>query len=341
MNVKSLPAKFNSGFLLNSKMVITAAYYAAYIIIGVQISVLGPALPYLAKTVQAPLGNMSILFTLRALGSIVGALVVGRFFDRGAGHIMLSLMLLLIAGLVSLIPMMPELWMLAILVCTLGLINSSVDVGCNTFLIWVHKEKMEPYMNGLHFFFGIGGLLAPILIAWVLVQTNEISWSFWFLSIAIVPVAIWICSLESPKIRFASEKKEKRLHGSGLGLFVCVIAFISLLVGVEVSFGGWIYSYGLTTGLTDDMGAAYLTSVYWASFTLARLISIPLAIRLKPIQMLFICMIGCLSSLGLILLFAQSLIVLMIGTAGVGMFIASVFPITLSLGGNTASKLET
>ena len=76
--------------------------------------------------------------------------------------------------------------------------------------------------------------------------------------------------------------------------------------------------------------AAYLASVYWTSFTLARLISIPLAIRLKPIQMLFVLTIGCLSSLGRILLFTQSLIFLVIGTAGVGIFIADVFPISLS-----------
>ncbi len=330
MEIKSIPAGFSATSAANNRGLITAAYYTIFIIVGMEISLLGPALPTLSKITHSSLGDMSILFTLRSLGYLVGAFFVGRFFDRGAGHSLIASMLLLTAVLVSLVPLISKLWVLAGLIFLLGLIGSTVDVGCNTFLVWVHREKVAPYMNGLHFFFGIGGFLAPILIAQVLLHTGTISWSFWLLALLIIPVAIWMVFLQGPKPRLPVESVEKPMENGDLKLFFILIVFLSLFVGVEISFGGWIYSYGLTTGLTDKMGAAYLTSVFWGAFTIARLISIPLAIRLKPITMLFICTIGTLASFVLILSFPDSLRMLMISSAGVGIFIACVFPTTFS-----------
>ncbi len=330
MKTKSIPSGFSVTSAINNRGLITAAYYIIFIIVGMEISLLGPALPTLSKITHSSLGDMSILFTVRSLGYLVGAFFVGRFFDRGAGHPLISSMLLITAILVSFIPLVSKLWVLTGLIFLLGLIGSAVDVGCNTFLVWVHREKVAPYMNGLHFFFGIGGFLSPILIAQVLLHTGKISWSFWFLGLLIIPVAIFTYFLQGPKPRQSVESVERPMKTADLKLFLIIIVFLSLFVGVEISFGGWIYSYGLTTGLTDKMGAAYLTSVFWGAFTVARLISIPLAIRLKPITMLFICTMGSLASFMLILSFPDSLRMLMLSSAGVGIFIACVFPTTFS-----------
>jgi len=239
-------------------------------------------------------------------------------------------MLIMIAVLFSCIPFITALWVLTAFMFMLGIIGSTVDVGCNTFIVWVHREKVAPYMNGLHFFFGVGGFLAPLLLAQVLRHTSQISWCFWVISFLILPVAFWISFQPVPNTPKSIHSDDKPKNSTDIKLFSFVIVFLSLFVGVEISFGGWIYSYGLATGLTDKMGSAYLTSVFWGAFTLARLISIPLAIHLKPISMLTICCIGSFVSFVLILLFPESLNFLILGSAGVGIFIASAFPTTLS-----------
>ena len=47
----------------------------------------------------------------------------------------------------------------------LGAFQGVLDVGCNTLLIWVYRRDVSPYMNALHFFFGVGTFIAPIILA--------------------------------------------------------------------------------------------------------------------------------------------------------------------------------
>jgi hypothetical protein len=42
--------------------------------------------------------------------------------------------------------------LLAGAIFALGMAEGALDVGGNTLLVWVHQEKVGPFMNGLHFF---------------------------------------------------------------------------------------------------------------------------------------------------------------------------------------------
>jgi len=308
----------------------TSAYYFAYIIIGIWTAILGPTLPELAKKTGSLLGDMSILFTARSLGYLVGAYVVGRWYDRGAGHPLMAVTLTVTAVLIALVPLAPALLILTMLMVLLGLSISMVDVGSNTFLVWVQREKVPPYMTGLHFFFGVGAFLAPLLVAQVLLRYDDISWSFWFLSLLIFPSALWLFLLPNPKPQHIKAAVEEPIEKTNFKLFVSVILFLLIYMGIVRGYGGWIYSYGLITGLTDITGAAYLTSLFWGTFTSARLLSIPLTVRVKPISLILVSVIGSLMSFSLILIFPASFQVLLLSSAGVGAFLAPIFPNTLS-----------
>jgi FHS family Na+ dependent glucose MFS transporter 1 len=79
--------------------------------------------------------------------------------------------------------------------------------------------------------------------------------------------------------------------------------------------------------------AAYLTSAYWGAFTIGRLIGIPLSIRFQPRSIILADLIGCLLSLVVILIWHDSRTALWLGSLGLGISIASIFPNTLSFGG--------
>ena len=51
--------------------------------------------------------------------------------------------------------------------------RSFADSG-NTLLVWVHPARVGPVMNALHFFFGLGAFLSPILIAWAMRGTGDL-----------------------------------------------------------------------------------------------------------------------------------------------------------------------
>jgi len=184
-------------------------------------------------------------------------------------------------------------------------------------------------MNGLHAFFGLGAFIGPLIVARVLAATNNIYWVYWTLAIAALPIAALVWSLPSPSPR-ATPEEHRDVPLPVLPLAIMVLCFV-LYVGAEVGYGTWVYTYALQLGLGTEITAAYLTSAFWGSFTLGRLIAIPISTRLRPLTILYLDFAGCLISLGLILLFRDSAAVVWIGSILLGLSFASIFPTFLTL----------
>jgi fucose permease len=112
---------------------------------------------------------------------------------------------------------------------------------------------------------------------------------------------------------------------------VLLIALVFVFyVGAEVGFGGWIYTYAISLELTDTVGAAYLTSLFWGSLTAGRLLGIAIATRFRPVIIMLSDLIGCLLSLGLIWVLPRSQAAVWGGSIGLGLFMASIFPSLLA-----------
>jgi FHS family Na+ dependent glucose MFS transporter 1 len=308
----------------------TAAYYLAFVILGMILAVLGPTLPYLARQTSSQLSQASFLFTARALGGFMGALLSGRLYDRGAGHLLLIVTLLTFFVSFVLLPFIPLLWLLSLLLFITGVAEGGLDVGINTLLVWIHGRGVGPFMNGLHFFFGLGAFLSPIVIAQVLAYNGEVRWGFWILAFLVLPALFWIWRLPSPPA--PEKKKESSAPQSANAVIVLLMAvLLALYVGAEIGFGGWIFSYAVALDLASETTAAYLTSLFWGAFTGGRLLAIPIAVWLSPRTILFGDLLIAGSGVALILFGHNSQPAAWIGTALAGAGMASVFPTVLTL----------
>lgn len=308
----------------------TLAYYAAFILLGMVMASLGPTLPRLARHTGTEIQEISFLFIGRSLGTVLGALLGGSLYDRRPGHPVISTTLAVVALMLLLTPLIPRLWLLTITLFLLGAGEGVLDVGTNTLLVWVHGAKVAPYMNGLHFFFGVGTFFSPLIFAQSLLHSGDIVWGYWALALLVLPLLFRFLRLPAPPIH------KPQAEGSGGSqqdrLLVLVIAlFLGLYVGTEVGFGGWIASYALALGLTGEAAAAYLTSAFWGAFTVGRLVSIPLAARVRPSRVLLVDLSGALLSVGLLLLWSHSLLLTAVATVTLGLFLAAIFPTTLAV----------
>lgn len=312
----------------------TAGYFAAFITLGLTTASLGPSLPSLAENTSTLISQISYLFTARSGGYLIGSWLGGRTYDRRAGHQVLAIMLLAIAITLASIPMLTNLWVLIFVLMIVGFAEGAVDVGGNTLLVWLYRRDVSPYMNALHAFFGVGSLLSPLILGLALRLSGGITYGYWLLALTVIPVIIWIARLPSPRADHTVERDTETkgtLTRSEISLILIICLFFFLYAGGEVSFGGWIYTYSLKIGLADETTAAYLNSGFWGAFTLARLLSIPLARRLRPRIIMSIDLVGCLLSVGVLLLWPHSLLALWIGSIGIGASMASIFPTTLSM----------
>jgi MFS transporter, FHS family, Na+ dependent glucose transporter 1 len=309
----------------------TIGYCAAFIALGLISASLGPTLPGLARHTASTIGQASWLFTARSLGYLLGSLGGGRLYDRLRGHPLMACALLLMAVAFTLAAVIPLLWLLALVLLIVGLGEGTVDVGGNAMLVWVYRSRVGPYMNALHFFFGLGAFFSPIVIAQLVLLSGDITWAYWALALLILPVPFLLLRLPSPRCQEETQDRpQQETNKRAWGLVFLIALCLFLYVGAETGFGGWIFTYTVTLGLANETTAAYLTSLFWGSLTLGRLLSIPLAARLRPQTLLLIELLGCVVSVSIILLFSGSLAAVWIGTFGAGFSISALFPTIIS-----------
>ncbi len=289
---------------MNQKHITTAAYYLAFILLGLTIAAEGPTLLQLAEHTSSALDQISSIFIVGSFGYLSGSYIGGRIYDRVSGHKFMTGVLILLAITIVLVPIATSLWTLLLIILILGLAKGALDVGCNTLLLWVHNEKVGPFMNGLHACFGLGAALAPLVFKQVFAVTGDIHWVYWSFAIVALPIALFIWNLPSPQARAVPhEHKDSPLPIMPVAMMV--LCFV-LYVGAEVGYGNWIYTYTFKLGLGTEASSADLTAAFWGFFTLGRLFGVWVSTRATSKTILLVDFTGCLASLGLILLFRDS-----------------------------------
>jgi FHS family Na+ dependent glucose MFS transporter 1 len=167
-------------------------------------------------------------------------------------------------------------------------------------------------------------------VAQVLLRSDGITGAYWLLALVILPVSLFVGLLPSPTA-VHQETDERTDQQINYRLILLVMAFLFVYVGVEIGFGGWVFTYATQTKMVEETAAAYLTSAFWGALTVGRLVAVLVAARLRPSSMLRTGLIGALISIGLILVWSNSATILWVGAIGLGFFFAPIFPTTIAL----------
>jgi MFS transporter, FHS family, Na+ dependent glucose transporter 1 len=309
-----------------------ATYGICFIALGLGMSALGPMLPYLANQVDVTFAQISFLFTSSSLGYLLGSAGGGRLFDRFKGHQLMLIALLTMALTISLIPVSPYFVLLLAIMFIFGISQGMIDVGGNVNLLWVFQGRVGPYMNALHFCFGVGAFLSPIILHNVMRWCGgQITWPFWTLALLSLPGILGLWSLSSPN-NPEKDEIEQNPNSINVRLVVLMVLLFFIYVGVEGGFGGWIFTYATESNIASETGASYMNSIFWGALTLGRLLSVPLARRIAPSRLLVGNFLLGIFFLGLILLFPFNPMMVWIVSAGLGLALSSVFPTLMALG---------
>jgi FHS family Na+ dependent glucose MFS transporter 1 len=306
----------------------SAGYFAAFIAMGMYGASLGPTLPGLAAQTGSGLSQISVLFSARAFGYLMASVATGRLYDRLPGHRVMAVMLALMAVGMIVVPAIPILPLLAVVFWFLGVTEAGVDVGGNTLIVWRHGARVGPYMNAMHFCFGVGSFVAPIVIAQAILLSGGITWAYRILALLMAPAVIWVARIPSPQPPTAHE--QEALGAPRPWPVFLIAALLFLFVAAEASYGGWVYTYALKRDIGTAATAAYLTSAFWGALTLGRLVSIPIAARFRSSTILLGNILGCLVGMAIVLLSRNSPLLLWTGTFIFGFAMGPLFPTTIS-----------
>jgi hypothetical protein len=171
----------------------TMVYCGTYVAQGLAGGCIGPTLLLLAANTSSTVDDMGLIFTLRGvrhttrhdkrrtrthgtthaahalttrhtqLGWIVGSLCAGRLYESTGkrSHAVLFGSTMAMAAFLLVFPFARSLWLLLALQAVNAFFASFNDVGANTLMFQVWQRQVAPYMQFLHFSYGVG--TAPLL----------------------------------------------------------------------------------------------------------------------------------------------------------------------------------
>lgn len=313
--------------------------FYAFVSIGVNASIIGPALPTFAAQTGASLEQVGLLFTPFALGYATSVFIMSPIGARlgmralllsGATCLLVSLTLLLLGQSLSLIYLGAYL---------LGLGQSGTQVGYNAMVGLLAGHNAARMLNRLNAFFGIGALTGPLFVSLGYSLFGSASVAFLLALILSAPLLIgawgWRDAISPVAMHPPANAAPARLPVSQVlrqpVLWLLGIT-ASIYVSSEVAFSGWVAVYAERGSGVSAAQSALLVTVFFAAFTLGRYVTDLISRWVKP--PVIVSGAIALTGMGLLLMIALPGVfeINMAGAFIVGFAMSPIYPILISYG---------
>ncbi|KAI1286446.1 Major facilitator superfamily domain-containing protein 4A [Halotydeus destructor] len=288
----------------------TVALYLAFFTNGVIISIVGPTILELQCSLDVSYDQIIRILPTRACGYVIGSFLVGILYDK-FNPLLTIMMTLTVSGIATLL--FP--WAGSVMALFAAAFFSNLGCGmiestCNVFLLYMWGKESQPWMQALHFAFGCGGLVAPLLASPFLTageapieglavnatlvaaqsckpEDVRIHIPYGIVGVYAIVVAILFLYLycchgqteEHPsrvaKAAVMATEDEKDLVWTRRIVIVSAALFMFTYLGFEVGMGSFITSFAVMSDnhLSKQVGA-YMTSVYWFMYTIFKLVAV-------------------------------------------------------------------
>jgi fucose permease len=270
----------------------------------------------------------------RALGTIVAAATLGKLYDRYAGHPVLATALFGGAAAMLLVPRLDALPLLFATFVCVGICSLVINVGGHTLVAAANPQRAALFLNAIHFTFGLGGFLAPLIAKQFAGTTGALPWTYGVFAFAITSVALSAWFVPSPNVAHHQQSQTAAQPHQAKGLLLLLLLFLFLEVGAEGIVSGWMFSYAQRSGAESTL-AYDMNSGFWAAFTLGRLAGIPLAWRLRPHTIISMHLCGWLVLTVVLCFLPAATWALWLCAVGMGLGMAPIFPSTMALAQRT------
>ncbi len=315
-----------------------ALAFFIFIMIGANDGAVGVLLPNLQTYYHVNKASIGFLFLCSTAGYFIASFNNGLLIDKlGKQWALMAGTLLFCCGTGTLVLMPPfPLALFAFALIGFGL--AVLDDGLNSYVAELPNNTTK--LNYLHFFYGAGAWLGPIVASTLL----ALQWG-WH-SVYIVWVCFSLVALISLGIFFKGGRdgsskamshdetltdKESLLVTTLKQHVVWLAAFFLLIyVGSEVTLGSWSYSFFTEARHIAPLPSGWIVSGYWLGLSLGRLLLGHVAVRIGNKRMIQLCLFGVV--VGLLLIWLIPLpFVSAFGLFLTGFSLGPIFPTTIAL----------
>ncbi|MFE1796916.1 MFS transporter [Streptomyces sp. NPDC059517] len=300
-----------------------AASCGGFVLIGALQALYGPSIPALREEFRLSPSAAGLALSAHFVGGVAGVLLFDRLYGRLGNRQILGASYLLMALGAAGFALAPS-WPVALASALLaGLGFGGIDYGLNQLFAVGFGHRSTAMLNILNAHFGVGAILGPAVIGLVGAEHYPVV----FLVFAVVNLPLLLC-LRGVREHAPQPGEGERAAGGtsvlGRSLGSVLAMFVTLYVlhvGIEAGVGGWEPTHLEAVGYGAG-AAATATSVYWLMMTVGRFLAAPLALRHSAQSIITVSCAG----MTVCLLLATIPGLAPYAYAGVGLFIAPIFP---------------
>lgn len=208
-----------------------------------------------------------------------------------------------------------------------------VDANCNATMVDLHHDDSAKYLGFLHGGFGVGGLIAPLLIGSLLAVVSWHTVSYLMSALIALAAIVFSVLLTSAKKGVPAPEKEQPLTRAGIKAFLfqkknALMLLATMLYAVtQAGFLVWIVRYMTLQYQAESLGSIAL-SLYWVFGTLSRFFAPRLRIRPLVLFLLGVALTGVFQAIGVL---SGSAVVMCIMGALIGLVSGHCVPMMLSI----------
>ena len=199
-----------------------------------------------------------------------------------------------------------------------GVTSTMPSLSTQAAMTWVWGAEVAPYMQLNNAAFGVGGTIAPILVAWDLRTSGTFHRTYWAVGAASLLAALLPLCVRSPQRaapgRFSSKGDALNVQTGAAALGpgrhavgtsgnmhtgwppATFFLFFAFYVSTEIGISNWIASFATLNDIVSEDDAALLSAVYYGAFTFTRTAAAPVSRCMSSRRLLATCLVcGCAS----------------------------------------------
>lgn len=218
-------------------MALVVSYCGFFLLYGMSDEILGPTLIELSCLASKALKSMSWLFFSHDLGLLFGTLFGGIIVSSVDKNLAITICLLSNAACITILPILHRYVGMILFVLFYGVFLGIPDTLSNVMLVNVFGKEVAPYLQGVHFFYGFGAFLIPLIARPFLRRecSYQVNTTTYFSS----PIAPINVTYDNETGLWSSKLTEQRLDSSSDVMYAY---WVTSLLHVPVILGlSWLY----------------------------------------------------------------------------------------------------
>lgn len=309
------------------------------VVVGIVMAILGTVfgLAEMRLRLHVDFVQQGNIFMLLYLGLFLCTFVVGPLIDAVGNKFVLTVSSLLVLLAMAGFAAVHSFGGAAVCAVLLGLGGGGLNIATNALVSDLFEENRGPMLNLLGLFYGIGALFIPLFTAVIAGHLTIVQMLFSCAGLAGACVVFFAVAPFPPVLtRSGISWRETLQVASYPGVWL--LAFVLFCQsGNEAAVNGWTSTYAGTRGL-DQRTATFVLSGYWAAVMGGRLLATQILGKIEKAPFILICAVTAVVGSGT-LLFARSLMMLVIGVLLIGVSYAGIFPTVLAIAGDSYRKM--